>query len=154
MRLTIACVGRPSGWAALASDDYLSRIRRYLPAEMTPARAERDADKEPLVAKKREGERLLGAVPRGAVIVALDPTGKQLDSPGLAKLLGKHQDGGVRELAFLVGGSVGLSDEVREKCQLLLSLSPMTLPHELALVVLCEQLYRACSILRGERYHK
>jgi 23S rRNA (pseudouridine1915-N3)-methyltransferase len=76
-----------------------------------------------------------------------------LSSVDFAKWLGRQQDGG-RDVAFVIGGDEGLSDAVRAKAGLVLSLSPMTLPHRLARLVLVEQVYRAFSILRGEPYHK
>lgn len=154
MRVTIACVGKPSGFARAGVDDYLERVARYVPVQLKVARPEADADKAPEVAARREGERLLAVLPESAQRVALHPAGKTMDSPAFAKWLGERRDGAVRDVAFVVGGPVGLSAGVLEGAALRLSLSPMTLPHELALLVLCEQLYRALTILRGERYHK
>lgn len=154
LHLRVVCVGKPGGWAAEAADDYLSRVRRYTPSELCVVRPERDADRDPAVARRREGERLYEALPKGAVVVALDPLGKSMDSPAFSQFINKQQNAGIRDLAFLIGGPVGLSDEARSGARMLLSLSPLTLPHELALVVLSEQLYRAFTILRGERYHK
>src|SRR5437899_3216597 len=132
LRLTVLCVGRPAGYAAVAVDDYLGRLRRYAPAELVAVRAERDADSDPMVARRREGARLLEKAPGGAHRIALDPRGKSLDSPAFAKMLEKMVNGGVRDCAFLVGGPHGLADEVRTGAGSLLSLSPLTLPHELA----------------------
>jgi 23S rRNA (pseudouridine1915-N3)-methyltransferase len=154
MRLTIACVGRPRGFAAEAAELYLERIERYRPVRLVPVRSERDADREPAVCRRREGERLLGAIPAGGRLVALDARGQAFSSEAFAAFLRKNLEGGVRELAFAVGGPAGLSDEVRGRADLTLSLSALTMAHEVALVVLCEQLYRAFTILRGEPYHK
>jgi 23S rRNA (pseudouridine1915-N3)-methyltransferase len=154
MRLTIACVGKPRGFAAEAAEEYLARIRRYAGAELVTVRPERDADRDPPVTQHREGERLLHAVPRGATLIALDTRGRTLTSEAFSRELRGLAEGGIRELAFVVGGPVGLSEEVRRRARFLLSLSAMTLPHELALVVLCEQIYRAFTISRGEPYHK
>ena len=154
MRLTVACVGKPSGYAKAGVDDYLARIARYAPVQLKIVRAEPDADRAPAVAARREGERLCAVLPEGAQWVALHPAGKTLDSMAFAKWLGQRQDGGVRDVAFAVGGPVGHGEALLKDAALKLSLSPMTLPHELALLVLCEQLYRAFTILRGERYHK
>jgi 23S rRNA (pseudouridine1915-N3)-methyltransferase len=154
LRITIACVGRPTGWASEATDEYLRRVERSAEVLLKPVRAERDADADSKVAMQREARRLLEALPAGAVRVVLDPAGRALSSVQLAEMLRKQRDGGTRDLAFVIGGPVGLDTSVHEGAWLRLSLSPMTLPHELALVVLTEQLYRAFSILRGERYHK
>jgi len=85
--------------------------------------------------------------------VALDERGKQLSTPELAQWLGKQQQGG-KDLAFVIGGDEGLSDEVRARAALVLSLSRFTLPHRLARLVLMEQLYRVFTLLRGESYHR
>jgi 23S rRNA (pseudouridine1915-N3)-methyltransferase len=154
MRVTFACVGRPRGPAAEAADDYLRRIARYVPTQLVPVRAERDADRDPEVARRREGERLQDALPAGAFVVALDASGKSHTSESFARFLQDLLRRSVREVAFVVGGPVGLSGEVLARARAVLSLSAMTLPHELALVVLCEQVYRAFTITRGEPYHK
>jgi 23S rRNA (pseudouridine1915-N3)-methyltransferase len=154
MRLVIACVGRPRGFAAEATQQYLTRIERYQPIRLVPVRPERDGDRDPRVCRRREGERLLAAVPAAGRLWALDARGRTFSSEDFAALLRKSLEGGVRELVFAVGGPMGLADEVRTRAELVLSLSPLTLAHEVALVVLCEQIYRAFTILRGERYHK
>jgi 23S rRNA (pseudouridine1915-N3)-methyltransferase len=154
VRLTIACVGRPRAYAAEAVQDYLDRIARFAPVRLVPVRAERDADRDPVVARRREGERLLGAIPKGATVVALDARGQSMTSEAFSTELCKLADQGTREVAFLVGGPVGLSEEVLQKSGRVLSLSAMTLAHEIALVVLCEQIYRALAIARGHPYHK
>lgn len=98
-----------------------------------------------------EGRRLLAAWPRAGTVVALDVAGSSSDSPGLARRLdGWLRRGGV---AFVLGGSLGLAAEVLARCDERLSLSPLTLPHQLARVVLAEQLFRAFKILRREPYH-
>src|SRR5690606_18149242 len=98
-------------------------------------------------------ELLLKAAPPGALIVALDERGRALDSAGFAAQLARWRDAG-RDLAFLIGGADGLDDEVRAKAGFLLSLGPMTWPHQLARVLLAEQLWRAYSILSGHPYHR
>ena len=86
-------------------------------------------------------------------MVALSATGRQMDSPGLAAFLQKQIEI-YGSLAFLIGGPVGLAAEVLTSCDDTLSLSPLTFPHELARVILLEQLYRAATIISGEKYHK
>ena len=90
----------------------------------------------------------------GAYRIVLDPVGRAWSSPELATFLKKKRDGGSRALTFCVGGAEGFSQSFREKADLLLSLSPMTLPHELAAIVAAEQVYRAFTILKGHPYHK
>jgi len=93
-------------------------------------------------------------LPEGAFTVALDLTGDELDSPALAAFLGRMQDQGLKELVFLVGGHLGLKPELVKSCRRVFSLSKLTFTHEMARLILLEQLYRANTILRGEPYHK
>ena len=103
--------------------------------------------------REREGIRLAEKIPGRARTVACEPGGKSLDSRQFADLLrtAREQD---RDLAFLIGGAHGLAAELAEGSQMRLSLAPWTLPHELARLVLAEQIYRAGTIVRGEPYHK
>ena len=102
---------------------------------------------------RRERDLLLAAVPRGAVVVALDGRGKALDSVQLAQRLAQWRDRGA-EVAFLIGGHEGLDDGVLAAADLVLSLGPMTWPHLLVRALLAEQLYRAQCILAGHPYHR
>ena len=99
-----------------------------------------------------EGQRLFRRLGDGAVDVALDERGKQRGSVELARWLGRLRDDG-HTVRFVIGGAHGLAPDVLQRCPQRLALSSMTLPHELALLMLCEQLYRAGTILRGEPYH-
>ena len=101
-----------------------------------------------------EGQILLGSVPQSARVVALAPLGRQLSSEELADLLCRWEDQGVREIAFLIGGPTGLAPELIEKADYVLSLSRMTFTHEMARMLVLEQLYRAFSIKAGTGYHK
>lgn len=153
MRIELLAVDRlRSGWARAAVEEYLGRIARYGPVERKDVR--RAGDDAAAVAV--EGERLLKAAATGSAdrLVALDPAGEGLDSAGWAALVGGCADDGVGRLVFVVGGAAGLSADVRRAASRTVSLGPQTLSHELAQVVLAEQLYRAWTILRGEPYHK
>jgi 23S rRNA (pseudouridine1915-N3)-methyltransferase len=101
-----------------------------------------------------EADLLLSAVPEGALLVALDERGNELDSAGFAEILGRWRDGGARDVAFLIGGADGHGQRVRERADLTLALGRMTWPHELVRVLLAEQLYRASAILAGHPYHR
>lgn len=100
-----------------------------------------------------EERNLLKAIPSGARLVVLDEIGRTIDSRSFAKKLGDWRDQGAREACFVIGGAYGLTDAVRERADLLLSLSPMTFPHQLVRVLFAEQLYRAWSILNRTGYH-
>ncbi len=105
-------------------------------------------------AKAREGEKLLAAVPDGAVIVALDETGDQLSSADLAQDLGRWRDSGAPAVAFLIGGADGLSPDCLKAARRTLSFGRATWPHMLVRAMLAEQLYRAATILAGHPYHR
>ena len=153
-RATIVAVGRLRGWAAEGCDDYLGRLRHYLPIEVVEIREEnmnRRTANEVLTA---EGQRLLKRIPAGTHVVALDrERGKTLSSTGLAQKLDSLGVSGRSHVAFVLGGPLGLSPEVIGRADERLSFGPVTLPHALARVVLLEQLYRALKIGRGEKYH-
>jgi 23S rRNA (pseudouridine1915-N3)-methyltransferase len=102
----------------------------------------------------REAALLLAALPKGATSVALDPAGRQLSSDAFAGRLAAWRDGGVADLAFLIGGADGLDESVTRQAQLVLSLGEMIWPHLLVRGMLLEQLYRAQQILAGHPYHR
>lgn len=119
--------------------EYIERVRRHLPIEVSEV--ESDAA-------------LLRGLPTGTEIVALEPGGDAWDTPAFTAHINKQMNAGCKAIAFLIGGADGLSAETVAKAQRRLSLSPLTLPHRLARVVLCEQLYRAISKIRGEPYDR
>ena len=151
MRLWIAAVGR-AGRAVSSGvyEDYARRLTWPLELREVDLRQTLSPEKR----KIREAEKLLAAVPDGAVVVALDEKGKTLSSREFALKLGAWRDDGVADLAFLIGGADGLDQSIREKAALVLSLGAMTWPHLLVRGMLAEQLYRAQSILTGHPYHR
>ena len=153
MRVIVAVVGRPrdAGLAA-AIREYESRAARYWPIEVHEVREEPARAATPELVRRREGERLASAV-GSARVVACDPGGRAMDSAGFAAWLQRERESG-RDLAFVVGGAYGLDAGLLAGAALRITLAPWTLPHELARLVLAEQLYRAGTIQRGEPYHK
>jgi 23S rRNA (pseudouridine1915-N3)-methyltransferase len=155
VRLRLLCVGRLS--EAYLRDGcalFAERVRRYLPLaveEIKEHKATGHGDLPRTVAT--EGEQLLARIAPGAFVIVLDERGRQLTSAGLAGLLERHMVTGTAEWALVIGGAHGLSDRVRERADLVLSLSPLTFPHQLARLLLLEQLYRGCTIIRNEPYH-
>ncbi len=151
MKLSFFSVGKDrSGLFGPGVSEYLGRLghtAKVVVVELPESR------KSGLQAKEEEGRALLGKLTSKDVLVALDERGKSLSSVEFAKFLQRQQDGG-RDVAFVIGGDEGLSEEVRGKAALVLSLSAMTMPHRLARLVLTEQVYRAFSIIKGEPYHK
>lgn len=140
------------------ADEYLKRLSRYgrfretelndlpEPVNTSPALEEQ--------IRRREGEAILKAIRPGDYVIALTIPGREWDSPALAAHLESLAAQGQGELVFVIGGSLGLSREVIARADEELSMSPMTFPHQLARVMLLEQLYRCCRITAGERYHK
>lgn len=155
MKVSVVVVGRVRGPLAEAVAEYETRAGRYWKLEVSEVSAgssRGSAGAEEVMAA--EGERLLARVPDGAEIVLLDRAGKAAGSRALAQLLNRHAVHGTPGVAFLVGGAHGVAPEVRERARRVLSLSAMTFPHEVARLLLAEQLYRAGTIVRGEPYHK
>ncbi len=143
MRLTVAWIGKSKDAAiSTLTAEYLKRLRRYVAVEG------RELSDEAALLK------LVSRPGRTApTLVLLDSRGKQLSSEELAEFIRNYRDRGSQELIFSVGPADGWSDETRKQADVLFSLGKMTLPHELARVVVTEQLYRAFTILAGHPYH-
>ncbi len=154
MRLVVAVVGKARN-AALgqAIRDYEKRAARYWPLDVHEVREERATGISVDKVREREGQRLADKVPDRAQTVTCDIKGRAFDSTQFAEFLqtAREQD---RDLAFLIGGAFGLAGGLSSGSSIRLSLAPWTLPHELARLVLVEQIYRAGTIVRGEPYHK
>lgn len=152
MKLHVLAVGkvRDKHLAALC-DDFEGRIRRYVGGDLIQVKDARS--REPALARQEEGERLLAKLPPSCLAVVLDEHGRDRTSVDLADWLRARQDEGVKDLRFVVGGAWGLSDAVKARSRHALRLSSMTLTHEMARLLLLEQLYRACCIQRGLPYH-
>lgn len=154
MRVRLVAVGRVRDPALReACDGYAARIGRYQRLQVTEVREAGRRDQDADTARRLEGATLLAAVPVESRLVALTRHGKAWSSEDLASALERWQMEG-RDVAFLIGGAHGLDDDVVRRADVPLALSSFTLPHELARLVFLEQLYRACTILRGEPYHK
>lgn len=152
MNFRLIVVGRTErGWVADGLGHYLARIRHM--AKLEEVVLPEAGRGEPAWQQRTESERILAALKPGEKVVVLDERGKQLTSPGFAQRLGTWRDQGGRELAFVIGGAYGMTEAVRERADLVLSLSPMVFPHQLVRVLFAEQLYRALSILKGTGYH-
>ncbi len=143
MRLTVAWIGKSKD-AAISSltAEYFKRLQRYVTAEGRELSSQSDL----LKLVSRPGR-------TAPVLILLDSRGKQLSSKELAEFVRDHRDRGSQEIIFAIGPADGWSNETRAKAGFQLSLGKMTLPHELARVVLTEQLYRAFTILAGHPYH-
>lgn len=158
MNAAIVCVGKMKEkyWRDAAAE-YEKRLSRFLRLEMIelPDLPE-PVNSSPAIEaqiRQKEGEVILAKLRPDDIVVALCIEGKQLDSVSLSAQLARYADTG-RRVAFVIGGSLGLSPEVVARANMKLSFSPMTFPHQLARIMLLEQVYRACKIGAGERYHK
>ena len=159
MQIVILSVGklREKPYRQMA-DEYLKRLGRYGKYEEieVPDLPEREnaspAEEEKL--KTREGEAVLQRLRPGDRVTALTISGRQRSSPELAAELGEARNRGAGRIVFVIGGSLGLGSNVLARADDEMSMSRMTFPHQLAKVMLLEQLYRAEKILAGERYHK
>lgn len=159
MSISVIAVGRmkEKPYRAMA-DEYLKRLSRYgrfeeieLPDLPEPANTSPAVEEQ---IKQREGEAILQRIRPGDYVIALTIPGKQWDSPSLSRHLEQLMARGASSMVFVIGGSLGLSSQVIARADEQLSMSPMTFPHQLARVMLLEQLYRAMKIRAGERYHK
>jgi len=140
---------------AEAIDRYLKRIRHFYPIEVVEVAAERGRQTQSDATTMRsQSSRLLAAIPARGTVVVLDERGQMLDSLKFARWLERLTIDSPHGIHFVVGGDVGLDDSVRNRADKVLSLSAMTLPHQVARVVLLEQIYRACTLMRNIRYHK
>jgi len=151
----IAAVGHPKDRAlAAAILDYETRAARYWPIEIVEVKGERgDNAATSANVRAREGERITRKIEGIVTKVACDTSGKSMSSGQFAAWLQGEREA-ARDVAFMIGGAFGLDDGLRDNASMRLSLAPWTLPHELARLVLAEQLYRAGTIVRGEPYHK
>ncbi len=154
MKVFVVAVGKPKHAALSAAiHEYEERAARYWPLTRLEVREEPAKSATSDVVRSREAERLGAKVPPGAVLVCCDPGGRRMDSPAFASWLQEQRES-ARDVAFVIGGAYGLAPELLKRAALRIELAPWTLPHELARLVLAEQLYRAGTIVRREPYHK
>lgn len=159
MKITIACVGKiKEKFYTMAIDEYMKRLSVYAvmdiyavddekaPENLSPAQEEQIRDKE--------AQRLMKGIKPTSYVIALDIGGKQLDSVELSKFIDNTLARGASHLTFVIGGSLGLGREIKNRADFSLSFSKMTFPHQLMRVILLEQLYRSRRISNNQPYHK
>jgi 23S rRNA (pseudouridine1915-N3)-methyltransferase len=134
--------------------DFTKRISKYFPVEWTIIPVPKNAGMlSEMDLKKKEGEIVLQWLKPEDYLIALDEYGKQFSSEGLSEFLQERASASTKNLVFLIGGAFGLDAAVLKRAQLKWSLSQLTFPHQLVRLVLAEQVYRACTILKNEKYH-
>jgi len=154
MRFVVAVVGKPrDANLAGAIREYETRASRYWPLDVHEVREEPARSGSADLVREREGERLLSSVPDNAAVVACELSGRTMTSEQFAAWLQQLREQ-ARDVAIVIGGAFGLGANVKKRAAHSLALAPWTLPHEVARLVLAEQLYRAGTITRGEPYHK
>jgi 23S rRNA (pseudouridine1915-N3)-methyltransferase len=159
MRITIICVGKlKEKYWTLGVEEYRKRLTRYCNLEIIELADEKTPDNasdaiEDLI-KKKEGERILKALKEEAFCIALTIDGKMLSSEEMAEKIDQLGVSGCSHISFIIGGSLGLSEEVLKHADFKLSFSKMTFPHQLMRVVLLEQIYRSYRIINNQPYHK
>jgi 23S rRNA (pseudouridine1915-N3)-methyltransferase len=155
MKISLWSVGKNhEAYVMEGIKEFTKRISKYFPVEwniIPPPKNSGLLSENDL--KSKEGDIILQLLKQEDYLVALDERGKTMDSPGLAQFIQSRASESKKNLVFLIGGAYGIDEKVIKRANFLLSLSSLTLPHQLVRLILCEQVYRACSILRNEKYH-
>lgn len=159
MKINIVCVGKiKEKYLKLGIDEFKKRLSKYCKLEIIELDDEKApenlSDKEMGMIKDKEGKKILSKIKHNSYVIALAIDGKNLSSEELAEVINKLGIRGVSNITFVIGGSLGLSDEVLSRADYKLSFSKMTFPHQLMRLILLEQVYRSYRINNGEPYHK
>ncbi|MCI5629360.1 MAG: 23S rRNA (pseudouridine(1915)-N(3))-methyltransferase RlmH [Clostridium sp.] len=159
MRISIICVGKiKEKYLKLGIDEFKKRLSKYCKLEIIELDDEKApenlSDKEMLMIKEKEGKKILSKIKDNSYVIALAIDGKNLSSEELADTINNLGVRGNSHIVFIIGGSLGLSDEILSRANYKLSFSKMTFPHQLMRLILLEQVYRAYRINSGEPYHK
>ncbi len=159
MNIKIIAVGKlKEKYLKQGIDEYLKRLSTYAKVQIIEVADEKApenmSDAETIEVKQKEGERILANIKQDTHVITLEINGKMLSSEQLAAKMDELATYGKSKLAFVIGGSLGISDEVQKRSNLALSFSKMTFPHQVMRLILLEQIYRGFRINRGEPYHK
>ncbi|MDA3954581.1 MAG: 23S rRNA (pseudouridine(1915)-N(3))-methyltransferase RlmH [Bacteroidales bacterium] len=155
MKIKLLLIGKTdSDILSNGVDDYLKRIKHYIPFEMSIIPDLKNTKNlSESQQKQKEGELILNFINPGDFLVLLDEKGKVFTSVEFSRFMEKQMIAGLKNLIFIVGGPYGFSDEVYKKCNSKISLSRMTFSHQMVRLIFAEQLYRAMTIIKGEPYH-
>ncbi|CAM5197913.1 Ribosomal RNA large subunit methyltransferase H OS=Ureibacillus acetophenoni OX=614649 GN=rlmH PE=3 SV=1 [Ureibacillus acetophenoni] len=159
MNITIVSVGKlKEKYLKMGIDEYVKRLGAYAKVEIVEVPDEKAPEQlseaEMEIVKKKEGERILSKISDGVHVIALAIEGKMKSSEEMARDLESLMTYGTSKIAFVIGGSLGLHEDVMKRADEKLSFGKMTLPHQLMKLVLVEQIYRSFRIIKGEPYHK
>lgn len=159
MNIRIVAVGKiKEKYIQEGINEFTKRLSRYCSLDIVEIDDEKApenlSEKEMEIVKAKEGERILGKMHENSFIISLEIMGKQLSSEELSKKVDDLMIDGINDITFIIGGSLGLSQDVINKSDFKLSFSKMTFPHQLMRLILLEQIYRGFRIIRGEPYHK
>lgn len=158
--IDLICIGKMNAaYFAAGVEEYRKRLGGFCNFRIIElpeyAIADKNAgDRQIAKALQKEADAILASVRKGAYLVALCVEGKQISSEELAEMLAQRAGSGAGDIAFVIGSSHGLDDRVKQAAKARISMGRITLPHQLARLVLCEQIYRAFSINAGSKYHK
>ncbi len=159
MNITIVCIGKlKERYWTEAVQEYDKRLSKYCTIAINELREEKSPDNpseaEEAAVKEAEGKSILKQIKKDAYVIALEIQGKEMTSEALSEKIHNLGISGKSDVVFVIGGSLGLSDEVLTRADFRLSFSKMTFPHQMMRVVLLEQIYRSFKIMRNEPYHK
>jgi 23S rRNA (pseudouridine1915-N3)-methyltransferase len=159
MNITVVCIGKlKERYWTEAVQEYSKRLGKYCTLSINELKEEKAPDNasaaEETAVKEAEGKSILKQIKKEAYVIALEIQGKELTSEALSEKIEALGVAGKSDLVFLIGGSLGLSDEVLSRADFGLSFSKMTFPHQMMRVILLEQIYRSFKIMRNETYHK
>lgn len=159
MKITIVCIGKlkEKYWVD-AVNEYSKRLSKYIKLEIVELADEKAPENlscaQEIQIKEKEGQRILKAIKEDAFVVTLEIKGKQMTSEELSLFVERKGISGISHIVFVIGGSLGLSEDVLKRSDYALSFSKMTFPHQMMRIVLLEQIYRAIKISKNEPYHK
>jgi 23S rRNA (pseudouridine1915-N3)-methyltransferase len=155
VKLTILCMGKTKErFLQEGIGKYVRYLKPYADVEIKELKEEKIYDlREAPQVRKKEADRIFSALPPQAVLLALDERGREFTSHEFAQFLNDLLESGVREVAFVIGGAMGLDESVPKKAKTVIALSRWTVTHEMARLVLLEQLYRSFTIIKGKTYH-
>jgi 23S rRNA (pseudouridine1915-N3)-methyltransferase len=155
MKIQLWSVGKAhESYVKEGIEDFTKRVSKYYPVEwkiFSPAKQTINSTEGDI--KKQEAQTLLNSLAKEDFVVLLDEKGKQLTSPQLATFLEQRANESTRQLIFLIGGAFGVDEQIQKRANFTWALSTLVFPHQLVRLILAEQVYRACSIIRNEKYH-